>query len=130
MAGLTQLATYAYFMDMPAINGEHWIWSGALLQRNRWYCIEQQVQLNHPGRADGHMRAWVDGRLVLDRSSVRFRDMSSLRIETAWFNVFHGGTAVSPHDQHLYVDNVVLARRYIGPVGPPRSGTIEQNIRH
>jgi len=130
MAGLTQLATYAYFMDMPAINGEHWVWSGALLQRNRWYCIEQQVQLNHPGRADGHMRAWVDGRLVLDRSGVRFRGVSSLHIETAWFNVFHGGTAVSPHDQHLYVDNVVLARSYIGPVGPPRSGTIEQNIRH
>lgn len=124
MAGLTQLATYAYHMDMPSINGEQWMWSGALLRRNRWYCIEQQVQLNRPDRADGRMRAWVDGRLVLDKQGVRFRGVGTLHIETAWLNVFHGGSAVSPHDQHLYVDNVVLARRYIGPSGPARSGTI------
>ena len=30
-------------------------------------------------------------------------------------NVYHGGTAVSPYDQHLYVDNLVIASSYIGP---------------
>lgn len=117
LAGLTQLATYAYHADMAGVNGEHWLWSGALLQRRRWYCIEQQVQLNHIDRADGRVRAWVDGRLVLDRGGVRLRRNDRLHIETAWMNVFHGGSAVSPHDQHLYIDNVVLARRYIGPMG-------------
>jgi hypothetical protein len=34
----------------------------------------------------------------------------------AWVNVYHGGTAVSPYDQHLYFDNVVIAREYIGPI--------------
>ncbi len=124
LAGLTQLATYAYHANMKSINGDHWLWSGALLQRNRWYCIEQQIQLNHPESPDGRMRAWVDGRLVLDKDKLRFRSVGNLHIESAWLNVFHGGTAVSPHDQHLYIDNVVLARRYIGPLGHAQSGTI------
>ena len=46
-------------------------------------------------------------------------------------NVYHGGTAVSPYDQHLYIDNVVVARQYIGPMNatvpeepePPDPGT-------
>ncbi len=31
-------------------------------------------------------------------------------------NVYHGGTTPSPRDQHLYVDNVVVAKKYIGPI--------------
>lgn len=121
MQGMTQVGTYAYHADMKDFYGDPWSWPGALLQRNRWYCIEQQVRLNRPGSADGAVRVWVDGRLALERQNIRFRTVAQLRIETVWLNVFHGGTAVSPYDQHLYVDNVVLARRYIGPMGVARS---------
>lgn len=31
-------------------------------------------------------------------------------------NVYHGGMALSPSDQHLFIDNVVVARKYIGPM--------------
>jgi hypothetical protein len=30
-------------------------------------------------------------------------------------NVFHGGTAVAGADMHAWIDNVVVAKRYIGP---------------
>ncbi|MEF8717666.1 MAG: hypothetical protein V5B35_03045 [Candidatus Accumulibacter necessarius] len=116
MQGLTQLATYAYHADMKTNYGDFWIWPGALLQRNRWYCIEQQVRLNRPGMADGELRVWVDGRLVVERQNIRLRNVDQLRIETVWLDVYHGGVARSPYDQHLYVDNVVVARRYIGPM--------------
>lgn len=33
-----------------------------------------------------------------------------------WMNVYHGGTTPSPSDQHLFIDNVVVARKYIGPM--------------
>lgn len=121
MHGLTQLETYAYHADMKGYFGDHWIWPGAALQRNRWYCIEQQVRLNRPNAADGLLRVWVDGRLAMERQNVRLRTVEQLRIETAWLNVYHGGTAPSPYDQHLYFDNIVLARRYIGPMGPMSS---------
>ncbi len=118
MYGLTQLATYAYHADMASAYGDHWIWPGALLQRNRWYCIEQHVRLNRPGGADGLFRVWIDGSLVLDRPNLRLRTLDNIKIENFWLNVYHGGTAVSPYDQRLYVDNVVIARRYIGPMLP------------
>jgi hypothetical protein len=44
------------------------------------------------------------------------RDVDALKIEGVWLDIYHGGTEVSPHDQHMYIDNVVIARRYIGPI--------------
>ncbi len=117
MQGLTQLVTYAYHAEMGGVYGDHWPWPGALLERNRWYCIEQQIALNHPASADGAIRVWIDGRLVMVRTNVRYRSVDSLRIEDVWLNVYHGGMEPSPHDQHLFVDNVVVARSYIGPMG-------------
>lgn len=122
MRGLTQLQTYAYHADMPTDYGELWPWPGALLERDRWYCVEQHVKLNRPGAADGELRVWIDGRLSLHRKALRFRNTEALHIEAAWLGVYHGGTATSPHDQHLYIDNVVVARRYIGPMAGAGAG--------
>jgi len=33
-----------------------------------------------------------------------------------WFNIYHGGTAPSQTDQHIFIDNVVTAKKYIGPM--------------
>lgn len=120
MRGLTQLLTYAYHADMGSNYGDLWPWPGALLERNRWYSVEQQIALNHPGKADGVLRVWLDGRLILERNNLRMRTVDSLHIEDVWLNVYHGGIDPSPHDQHLFVDNVVIARKYIGPMGKPR----------
>lgn len=116
MHGLTQLGSYVYHADMKSYFGDGWNWPGALLTRDRWYCVEQHVRLNRPGSNDGVLRVWLDGRLVMNRTDIRFRTSDRLHIEMAWLNIYHGGTAVSPIDQHLYIDNVVLARRYIGPM--------------
>jgi hypothetical protein len=116
MRGLTQLLTYVYHVDMKDSYGDVWIWPGALLERNRWYCIEQQISLNRPDAADGVLRVWIDGRMTLERKNLRFRTVDRLHIEDVWLNVYHGGVDPSPHDQHLYIDNVVVARQYIGPM--------------
>ena len=117
MTGFTQLATYAYHAEMTGFYGDNWMWPGALLERNRWYSIEQYVRLNRPGVSDGVMRVWVDGRLAMERTKIRMRNVDRLHIETVWLNAYHGGAETSPHDQHFYIDNVVVARRYIGPIG-------------
>jgi len=119
--GLQAIGSYVYYAGMAQQYGDSWGWNlapGGVLERNRWYCVEQHVRLNTPGRADGQLRAWIDGRLVFDRNDIRFRDVESLRIESVWMNVYHGGTRSTAHDMTLFIDNLVVAKRYIGPLRP------------
>jgi hypothetical protein len=117
--GSTALGTYAYHADISEASGEAWVWPLgrlAALERNRWYSVEQYVRLNTPGRKDGVLRAWIDGRLAFEKVDIRMRTVPELKIENVWFNVYHGGTLPAPRDMHLYIDNVVIARKYIGPM--------------
>jgi hypothetical protein len=61
------------------------------------------------------MRAWVDGKLAFEKTDVRMRDVPELKIEMVWLNVYQGGTKPAPTDEHLFIDDVVIATRYIGP---------------
>jgi hypothetical protein len=115
VGGRTPVGNDFYHADMKGKFGEVALWDGGRLERNRWYCLEQQVKLNAPDGRDGVRRAWADGQLALDRTGLRFRTVPTLKIERLWLNVYHGGTRPSPRDQHLYFDDVVASRRYIGP---------------
>lgn len=122
---LTPVGSIAYHSDMTVDSGVHWGWGqgpGGLLQNNRWYAIEQYVRLNTPGQHDGVFRAWIDGRKVIERTSISFRTVPDLRIESVWMNVYHGGTASSPRDMSLYIDNIAVARSYIGQLAIPAGG--------
>lgn len=117
----TPIGTYAYHGAMSGSYGEHWLWSrGALgvLTNNRWYAIEQFVKLNTPGRPDGILRVWIDGRLALERRNIQYRNTADLKIDRIWMNVYHGGTSAAPTPLHLFIDNVVIAKKYIGPTAP------------
>lgn len=124
---VTPIGSYVYQADMKGNSGSNWGWGdgpGSLLANNRWYAIEQYIKLNAPGQHDGVFRAWIDGHQVVERTGLSFRTVPDLRIESVWMNVYHGGTAPAPRDMSLYIDNVVIARSYIGPmsgtVGTPR----------
>lgn len=119
LAGLHPIRTYAYHADMTGTYGDNWVWDQgyhAFLQNNRWYCIEQHLVLNTPTKNDGVLQAWVDGRLAFEKTDIRFRDTDKLKIEQIWMNVYHGGKLASPYDQHCFIDNVVVAKKYIGPM--------------
>ena len=119
MGALRGIGSYVYFADMPATYGSLWGWNEGptgMLEKNRWYAVEQHVRLNTPGRADGLLQAWIDGRLAFEKQDIRFRDIPDLRIESLWLNVYHGGTTPADEDLSLYIDNLVIARRYIGPM--------------
>lgn len=123
LGGLHPIGTYCYHADMQGRYGNIWLWQNdyrGFLESNRWYSIEQYLKLNTPGKKNGIIRAWVDGRLAFEKSDIRFRHVDSLKIEQVWMNVYHGGTKPSPYDQHLYIDNVVIATKYIGPMKPVR----------
>jgi hypothetical protein len=115
----TWIGTYAYHAEMKGFSGDNWVWTEGLrglLRKNQWYSIEQYFKVNMPGKHDGAIKVWVDGELAYQRSGIRVRDIDSIKIEKIWMNVYHGGRAPAPADMHLYIDNVVVARRYIGPM--------------
>lgn len=112
--GKTVLGNYAYYADQRGSYGDIWDWNAAV-PNNEWHFVEQYVRLNTPKKHDGVIRVWVDGRQVFEKNNLMMRTVDSLKIETAWLNVYHGGTAVSPHDQYVYFDNVVVAKKYVGP---------------
>lgn len=135
LAGRTPIGSYIYEVGKSADFGAQWIWSegnGAFLERNRWYCIEQYLKLNTPGQDDGVLQAWLDGQEVLNRRDVRLRLVPALKIEKFWLDVYHGGTAKSPYNQDIYIDNLVIARSYIGPMLLPesRADSQQRDARH
>ncbi|WP_213999921.1 hypothetical protein [Arsukibacterium sp.] len=46
---------------------------------------------------------------MFERTDIRFRDTSDLKIERLWLNFYHGGTAKPVQEMELYIDNVILA---------------------
>lgn len=119
LEGRTPLGTYCYHADMVGDYGSAWLWTkgyNAYVANNQWYCVEQYLKMNTPGQNDGIIKAWIDGRLAFEKTDIRFRDITDLKIEQIWMNVYHGGGRDSPYDQHLYFDNVVIATSYIGPI--------------
>ena len=116
------IGNYVYHADMTGDYGDSDYWidgCAGLLDKNRWYSVETYVKLNTPGQNDGIIRGWVDGRLAYERTNWRWRDIDSLHVEQIWMNIYHGGTAVPPTDLHLYIDHVVIADAYIGPMISP-----------
>ncbi len=110
---------------------------GAVLYAGRWYCIETELKLNsvnmaaNTWRADGLLRAWVDGTLVYERTGMVFRapplrkvafnDIAvrpcrELGVRDLWWNWYHGGTTQSSVRRTMFVSGLVWARARIGPM--------------
>lgn len=111
--GRTPIGFYCYHADMRGKYGDNWFWNRngfKGLENNRWYCVEQFVKMNSPGRNDGVMRAWVDEELVFEKTDVRLRDTAKLKIETVWINLYYGGSWSAKSNHHLFIDDVAIGR--------------------
>ncbi len=116
--GKIPTGNYVYHVDQKSKWGDHLVWKNAdrgYLDKNRWYSIEMYVKMNTPKQNDGILRGWVDGQLAFERTDFRFRDTEELKIEKIWMNLYHGGSPPAPSNQTIFIDNVVVARNYIGP---------------
>jgi len=85
---------------------------------DRWYCYEFMVKANTPGRRDGRLAGWVDGKLIADFPGFRLRDTESLKID-----IFGVALFMRPNDiraNSRWFDDVVAAASYIGPIAKRR----------
>jgi hypothetical protein len=81
---------------------------------DQWFCYELMVKANTPGKRDGRIAIWIDGKLVGDFQNLRFRDIESLKMDRAGV-CFHIKTNPKGEAKKWF-DNVVIADSYIGPM--------------
>lgn len=116
-SGKNQLGFYCYHANMKGKVGSNWKWkkgNRGLLKRNRWYCVEQYIKLNTPGKNNGQARAWIDGKPAFVKKDIRFRNVKELKIDRVWLDVYIGGSKTAAKDHHIYIDDMVISRKYIG----------------
>ena len=147
--GITRFLGYVYFPGQEGSTGSNALWDGdpwgqftkgrgrcsvpanlycatsnlGMLARERWYALEQFIKMNTPGRADGVIRGWVDGKLAYEKTNMVFRlpGHDNLHVRTAWLDVYKGGTYGNCNDSEIWLDQMVLATDApIGPLGPRR----------
>jgi hypothetical protein len=72
--------------------------------------------LNTPGKLNGRLQGWLDGKLAFDSSEFMWRMPGGehLTIGEAQFVTFYGGgnSSFAPStDQHIYFDNFIVSTR-------------------
>ncbi|EIN10588.1 hypothetical protein PUNSTDRAFT_64709 [Punctularia strigosozonata HHB-11173 SS5] len=75
----------------------------------QWITIAQRVRLNEPGRPDGEMQLWVDGKSVIEVSGLVFRSTDAACIKGIHFQTFFGGHGpdwASPKDQRAWFADI------------------------
>jgi hypothetical protein len=88
---------YMYWPDKVSTCGDDFAYmdGGAAVTfvPGTWHEIEHRVVMNAPGRKNGVMQAWFDGRSVLDRSDFGYRVAGhSFGIDAMYFSTFFGGS--------------------------------------
>jgi len=94
-----------------------------LLNDDGWHCVEAMFQLNsldpavRDGKpnADGIVRGWFDGKLVIDRTDVVLRSTDFPKMK---FNQFlltpYFGPGLLPHPQTLWIDELAVGTKRLG----------------
>ncbi|MGB0715091.1 MAG: polysaccharide lyase [Phycisphaerae bacterium] len=111
-AGECRQSFYVYHAQQKGTYGDGWPWQNAgetLLSHGRWYRIKQYIKLNTPGKADGVLRAWVNGRLAFDKTDIMFRKVNALRIFSYWVDFYFGGKPKAPREFKILLDNVKIS---------------------
>lgn len=105
--------SYVYHPDQPSRFGENLDWGSARFVPGRWTTVETRVRLNTPGQSDGIIEGWMDGRLVLRETGMRFRDTADLHIEGLFFSTFFGGSTqewAPSRNERIDFDNFVVSQ--------------------
>ena len=90
-SGRTDLAvTYLYHPGQSGRFGDDISWGRGLVDGG-WHQVRQCYTLNTVGRADGRLRAWIDGAPVLDRAGIVYRTDPKVHVTHLDWSVFRGG---------------------------------------
>ena len=86
------------------------------LPLGRWFSLEMKVKLNTPGQHDGELRVWIDGKEALTCTQAFFRSTGTVHIRSVLDQARLDSHLLFKTGGHVWVDNLVVARQYIGPM--------------
>ena len=90
--------------------------AGDQVPLGRWFSLEMKVKLNTPGRRDGELRVWIDGKEMLTCTQAFFRTTDRVHIRSVLDQARLDSHLHFKTGGQLWVDNLVVARQYIGPL--------------
>lgn len=113
---------YSYWHEMkPSQDGKYWgnsfgVPTAPLIPRDRWICVEFMLKHNTPGRPDGEQAFWIDGALLGHWKGINWRTSGQLKANALTLESYFTDRWTKHNVNVVFFDNVVIARRYIGPV--------------
>jgi hypothetical protein len=147
------LGFYNYWMGMhPDGTGTYWgenqfVGPGGRITTNEWHCVEYMIKLNDPvTRRNGELAVWVDGQQLIhfgegfpkgiqtngiwkpDANGTpypgfQWRDDPGLGLSWVWLLNDPPGEYPGSPSGKIWVDDLVIASEYIGPIAKATSPT-------
>jgi hypothetical protein len=100
-------------------------------ERGRWYVIETEIKLNTPGKADGEVRYWIDGKLMAEKTGMNLNASLSSPINRVLFGGWYSNSAAGKNPcpnpnapSRRYVDDPAISASYIGPIPTVTPGPV------
>jgi hypothetical protein len=112
---------YSYWHEMQASpDGKYWgnsfeVPTAPEIARGRWMCVEFMLKHNTPGLRDGEQAFWIDGVLQGHWKGINWRKTENLKANAFTLESYITDRWTKNPVNVVYFDNVVIARRYIGP---------------
>jgi hypothetical protein len=102
-----------------------------IFETDKWYCIETHFKLNSDeNTSDGVVEAWIDGVKVFGVENYKFYGTAEDKFTVNNLEFQHIYYNRSSNDQPTYMDNIVIADEYIGPMIPKKTApTPPQNLK-
>jgi hypothetical protein len=114
---------YSYWHEMKAApDGKYWgnsfpVSDAPIIPRDRWICVEFMLKHNTPGQGNGEQGFWIDGQLLGHWKGINWRKSESLKANALTLESYVTDRWTKNPVNVVSFDNVVIARRYIGPSG-------------
>ena len=115
---------YSYWHEMKeSPDGKFWgnsfrPESQELIQRGKWICAEFMLKHNTAGQDDGEQAFWINGQLRGHWKGINWRTSKTLWANALTLESYVTDRWTENSVNVVLFDNVVIARNYIGPVGP------------
>lgn len=116
---------YSYWHEMDVSrDGKYWgnsfgVPEAPVIPRGRWICVEFMLQHNSPGKADGEQAFWIDGVLLGHWRNIHWSRSETLRANALTLESYITDRWTKNPVNIVSFDNVVIARRYVGPTPAP-----------
>lgn len=93
--------------------GEDLAWN-VKFKPGKWHRLKTRIKMNTPGRKDGIIQSWFDGKKILDKKIMFRAKGSKFRIDAFNFTTFFGGndkTWAPKKNEFAYFKDLILSEK-------------------